>query len=410
MKKKLLCKQKSIIYGLGDYLKDNEDLLPNNIEIIGYGYSDTNRATSNSGSLLNGKEIYTPDEIKEILQSETEVIVYICSGPRTSLDIFYLLMSKKINLKNIRFIDESRALGFSLKKVITDDNILSIKMDNKEVIKIHFYEETPLVEILGPSLSIIADVKKLTFLYQTYITLIKKYFFKPNVIQWLNGAFPQSLLNKDDIANDIIQILPKYIGEVTLNNISDMHRLYSMVLNIKHIMEKGVSGDFAELGVYKGCTAAILKYYAQQFQKRLYLYDTFEGFPEEDLVNYDEGQKRFFSDTSDIFVKKYIDANEDVILIKGYFPKSIPWEQRNLKFSFVNIDCDLYKPMLAGLEFFYPRLSEGGMIFLHDYSSGYWNGCKQAIDEYCEKNGIQFVLLPDLSGTAVITKNYGKTN
>ena len=79
---------------------------------------------------------------------------------------------------------------------------------------------------------------------------------------------------------------------------------------------------------------------------------------------------------------------------------------KKLKFAFVNLDCDLHKPMLAGLEFFYPRLSKGGMIFLHDYSSGYWEGCKQAIDMFCKQNKCQIVLLPDLSGSAVLVKHY----
>ena len=37
------------------------------------------------------------------------------------------------------------------------------------------------------------------------------------------------------------------------------------------------------------------------------------------------------------------------------------------KFAFVSLDTDLYKPTLAGLEFFWPRMSKGGFIFIHDF-------------------------------------------
>lgn len=40
-------------------------------------------------------------------------------------------------------------------------------------------------------------------------------------------------------------------------------------------------------------------------------------------------------------------------------------------FTFVSVDCDLYALTKAGLEFFFPRLSKGGMIICHDFLSEY---------------------------------------
>jgi len=61
--------------------------------------------------------------------------------------------------------------------------------------------------------------------------------------------------------------------------------------------------------------------------------------------------------------------------------------------------------MKAGLEFFYPRMSRGGILMLHDYSSLFWDGAKKAIDESCNKNGEYVVLMPDKSGSAFIRKS-----
>jgi hypothetical protein len=70
----------------------------------------------------------------------------------------------------------------------------------------------------------------------------------------------------------------------------------------------------------------------------------------------------------------------------------------------VSLDCDLYEPMKAGLEFFYPRMTRGGIFLLHDYSSFSWNGAKKAIDEFCGQSGEFIVLMPDKSGSAFLRK------
>jgi O-methyltransferase len=60
--------------------------------------------------------------------------------------------------------------------------------------------------------------------------------------------------------------------------------------------------------------------------------------------------------------------------------------------------------MKAGLEFFYPRLSPGGMMIFHDYSNPHWEGAKRAVDEYLPRAIENLVLLPDKSGTAILRK------
>jgi hypothetical protein len=77
---------------------------------------------------------------------------------------------------------------------------------------------------------------------------------------------------------------------------------------------------------------------------------------------------------------------------------------RNDTYAFVSIDCDLYEPIAEGLKFFWPRMVLGGMIFVHDYSSGHWPGTTRAVDEFCARNGIAGSLLPDLAGSYVLTR------
>jgi hypothetical protein len=60
--------------------------------------------------------------------------------------------------------------------------------------------------------------------------------------------------------------------------------------------------------------------------------------------------------------------------------------------------------MKAGLECFYPRLSPGGILLLHDYCSGYWPGATQAIDEFFQHRPENPTLVADKSGSAIIRK------
>jgi len=52
------------------------------------------------------------------------------------------------------------------------------------------------------------------------------------------------------------------------------------------------------------------------------------------------------------------------------------------RYHFVNIDCDLYEPHIECLEYFYPRMASGSIVFFDDYHSVEFPMAGQAIDDY----------------------------
>ena len=201
------------------------------------------------------------------------------------------------------------------------------------------------------------------------------------------------------------RLLDKFTAHNRANNGGDIVRLWSFILNLKQVLGEGIEGHFAELGVWRGNTAAILAYYARENKRKVYLFDTYEGFSQEDLVGVDAGKTLEFSNTSLDMVKIVVGPEDDFChYIRGRFPNSIRDTDKNQKFAVVSLDCDLYEPMRAGLEFFYPRMARGGIFFLHDYSSIHWEGAKKAIDEFCHENKEFIILLPDKSGSAFLRK------
>ena len=69
-------------------------------------------------------------------------------------------------------------------------------------------------------------------------------------------------------------------------------------LAFDQIGKEQLPGDFAELGVYKGQTAAILARHARRLGRKAWLLDTFEGFDKKDFTGIDAGTSRMFDDTS----------------------------------------------------------------------------------------------------------------
>jgi hypothetical protein len=197
---------------------------------------------------------------------------------------------------------------------------------------------------------------------------------------------------------------PKWIRGNQTNNNGDAPRLIALILNLRQLQAEGIEGDFAELGVWKGNSAAILAEFAASSGKRLFLFDTFSGFDERDLVNVDKSHSVRFADTSVDYVRRNIGHDAITTYVQGYFPASVTDEVRNRTYALAHIDCDLYDPMKAALQFFYPRMPRGGMLILHDYSSGTWSGATQAIDEFRHATGEFLSLWPDKSGTAIIRK------
>lgn len=219
---------------------------------------------------------------------------------------------------------------------------------------------------------------------------INKHFYNNNK----GIAIAMHLTSVAEKPDPIIYDTPDMIRTGTLSLISD------------EINSRNLPGSVAELGVAQGKFARVIN--ALFPEKELHLFDTFEGFPKSDIA---DDKQRNFSDTksewyADIDMSALMSSMrypERCIIHRGYFPDTAVGMEEE-RFCFVSIDCDLYKPILAGLEFFYPRLVKGGYIFVHDYRSKYFTGVRSALNEFAQKNNISYCVIPDNTGTAVITK------
>lgn len=183
-------------------------------------------------------------------------------------------------------------------------------------------------------------------------------------------------------------------------------RIGVLRLLAEQIRERNVPGDVAEVGVYRGDFAAMIN---GAFRSRtLHLFDTFTGFPAQDVqIEQENGlsgaKTGDFSETDQEMVMGKMIYPERLVLHKGYFPETFsPCE--NTAFAFVSLDVDLYAPTKAALTLFWPRMSPGGCIMVHDYNSTQFSGAGKAVREFCEQENVYPVPICDLHGSVVLIK------
>jgi hypothetical protein len=158
----------------------------------------------------------------------------------------------------------------------------------------------------------------------------------------------------------------------------------------KFVNENEFSGSTAECGVFRGDFAKHINSFFPE--RQLYLFDTFESFSDKDLQQeldvdaaYSSGLKEYLEDTSVQLVMTKMKYPENIIIKKGWFPKTAEGVDDN--FIFVSLDMDLYAPMFEGLRFFWNKLVSGGVILLHDYfcsacSMQKLDGVKRAVADF----------------------------
>ncbi len=195
----------------------------------------------------------------------------------------------------------------------------------------------------------------------------------------------------------------KWTHNNSFNNLGDLTRLYYLFLNVRQLIEENVTGDFVELGVYKGNSAAVLADLARSSGRRVVLFDTFTGFDERDTRR--EGIKPIeaFDDTSLHEVRRLV-GEEGVTFVPGFFPESLAQAPPIERVALLHVDCDLHDPAKAALEAFYPRLTPGAFVILHDYASGFWPGIKKAVDTFLRDHPERLILMPDKSSSALFRK------
>ena len=204
-------------------------------------------------------------------------------------------------------------------------------------------------------------------------------------------------------------VVPSYLKQSPLpredlNN--DYVRLATLELLCRRL--KDVSGNVAELGVFKGGFARCLNFLMPE--RKLYLFDSFEGF--ETAEGKKEKEERGCTDafllahknTSVRQVLERLPHPEMAVVCQGYFPESA--KEVADTFCLVSLDVDFEETTYQGLCYFWPKIETGGYLLLHDWNNPDLGGVNWALKRFEEQSGhaIASVPLCDTGGTLVLCK------
>ena len=206
----------------------------------------------------------------------------------------------------------------------------------------------------------------------------------------------EKLLPKHRIVPTPAQLAGSALPERDLGN--DYVRLATLELLCRRLAD--VPGAAAELGVYRGFFARCINQLLPE--RRLYLFDSFEGFTEE--ANASESFQAAHTNTTMEKVLAIMPHRSMVTVKPGFFPASLNGLEE--EFCLVSLDVDFIQTTLEGLRYFWPRLHKGGYLLLHDWGSPSLPGVAQALKVYEEEIGASIPGIPlcDVGGTLVLCK------
>lgn len=179
------------------------------------------------------------------------------------------------------------------------------------------------------------------------------------------------------------------------DSISKRSRYYSLHQGVNMVLDRNLEGgDVAECGTWRGHSAHMIATLLENrnFPGKFHLFDSFEGLS--DLAPQDTNERWVLSPSGVKAQKDMLAATEDTVrgnlsefgfieYHAGWIPTMFP-EVEDRKFIFVHLDVDLYEPYQDSINFFYPRLVEGGVMAFDDYGLTQFPGAKTAVDEAIE--------------------------
>ncbi|MFI7383090.1 TylF/MycF/NovP-related O-methyltransferase [Streptomyces sp. NPDC049813] len=214
---------------------------------------------------------------------------------------------------------------------------------------------------------------------------------------------PRLPVDYDDEAKETIRAVKPW-------TMTSPERLNAFILATRYVVRHGIPGDIVECGVWRGgsmqaCAKTLLGCGATD--RDLYLFDTFEGM----TPPTDEDLRRDGTPAADMLARHgkenaiwaYATLDdvrsgfeqvpypaERVHYVQGKVEETVPGQAPD-RIAILRLDTDWYASTKHELDHLYDRLVPGGVLLIDDY--GYWQGSRQAVDEFLERTGERLLLL-----------------
>jgi O-methyltransferase len=156
-----------------------------------------------------------------------------------------------------------------------------------------------------------------------------------------------------------------------------------------------LEGDFVECGVWYGVLSKTLAEYVDfdKLQKTLYLLDPWGNINQADRQAYEP-------DIYDAVARRFSNI-ENVRLVRGFVPDTLT-QVPSEKVAYLSIDMNAVEPERHALEYFYPKMVKGGVIYFDDYGWAGHKELKAMIDDFFRDKPESILYMP--TGQGIIVK------
>ena len=162
-----------------------------------------------------------------------------------------------------------------------------------------------------------------------------------------------------------------------------------------------IGGDFVELGCYKGDTSLMLAEILQGTDKKLWIYDSFEGLPDksvedESAVGADFKRGELAASKREVKMR-FLRAGLMVPKITKAWFSDLKDEDLPSKIAFAFLDGDLYESIRDSLKLIDGKMTVGGVIMVHDYINEALPGVAKAVDEWVKTRDLEIMRYESLA-------------
>ncbi|MDQ3093733.1 MAG: TylF/MycF family methyltransferase [bacterium] len=160
----------------------------------------------------------------------------------------------------------------------------------------------------------------------------------------------------------------------------------------RSVLDKSVPGDVIELGCYEGTTSLFLQreLMKSKAEKKLWLYDSFEGLPNKSSADSSPAGLQFKTGellaSKQTLISNFKKSSLPIPRIKKAWFSDLKPSDLPDKISFAFLDGDYYASIWDSLSLVWPKLSEGAVVIVDDYSSEALPGAAKAVNDWLKRH------------------------
>lgn len=164
---------------------------------------------------------------------------------------------------------------------------------------------------------------------------------------------------------------------------------------VEHLLTtitENIPGDVVEFGCYVGESSKFLMktIIETNSNKKLYVYDSFEGLP--DLSEWEQNTgwtPRTLKTKREVLEQNFSVNGLPIPFIHKNWFRDIPNQNLPERISFAFLDGDFYESIYDSLTKIFDRVEDGGYILFHDYNRNDLPGVRAALNKFLEERNLE---------------------